>query len=32
MANAEHVNIIRQGVTAWNGWRHANPDVKPDLV
>ena len=31
MANEEHVNILKQGVAAWNKWRKENPDVKPDL-
>jgi hypothetical protein len=29
--NEEHVNIIRQGVDAWNEWRQKNPELKPDL-
>jgi uncharacterized protein YjbI with pentapeptide repeats len=31
MANAEHLKILRQGVTAWNAWREKEPEVKPDL-
>ena len=31
MANEEHVNILKQGVKAWNRWRKKNPDVPPDL-
>jgi uncharacterized protein YjbI with pentapeptide repeats len=31
MANPEHLEILKQGVEAWNHWRKANPDVKPDL-
>ena len=31
MANEEHVARLKQGVDAWNEWRKANPEVKPDL-
>src|ERR1051326_2106635 len=31
MANEEHLTILRQGVEAWNQWRKANPDLRPDL-
>jgi hypothetical protein len=31
MANGEHVKILKQGVKAWNGWREANPAVRPDF-
>jgi uncharacterized protein YjbI with pentapeptide repeats len=31
MANQEHLDILRQGVEAWNAWREANPEIKPDL-
>ena len=31
MANQDHLNILRQGVKAWNEWRKANPDIRPDL-
>lgn len=31
MANAEHLQILEQGVEAWNQWRQDNPDVIPDL-
>jgi hypothetical protein len=31
MANKEHLAILRQGVAAWNAWRAANPNVRPDL-
>jgi uncharacterized protein YjbI with pentapeptide repeats len=31
MANQEHVSILKQGVSIWNTWREANPEVKPDL-
>lgn len=32
MADSEHILLIRQGVTVWNHWRQANPNVRPDLV
>lgn len=32
MANQEHLSIAKQGVTAWNIWRHNNSDVCPDLI
>jgi TIR domain/Pentapeptide repeats (9 copies) len=31
MANEEHLAVLRQGVDAWNAWRHEHPDVVPDL-
>ena len=31
MANPEHVEILEQGVDAWNSWRQAYPDIRPDL-
>jgi uncharacterized protein YjbI with pentapeptide repeats len=31
MANPEHLEILRQGVYAWNKWRKENPDIRPDL-
>lgn len=31
MAKKEHLNILKQGVAAWNKWRAANPTEKPDL-
>ncbi|MGO9273648.1 MAG: toll/interleukin-1 receptor domain-containing protein [Terriglobia bacterium] len=31
MANPEHVKILKQGSQAWNQWREANPDARPDL-
>jgi len=30
-SNSEHIEIIKQGVDAWNRWRLENPDVAPDL-
>jgi len=32
MANPEHLEILKQGVKAWNEWRRENPDVVPDLA
>src|SRR5215510_7123821 len=31
MANDEHVALLKQGMAAWNAWRAANPDIRPDL-
>ena len=31
MADQKHVEILKQGVDAWNTWREENPDVIPDL-
>jgi hypothetical protein len=31
MANPEHLEIIKQGVEAWNKWREEHPRVRPDL-
>ena len=31
MANEEQLAILKQGVEAWNKWRHANPRIRPDL-
>jgi hypothetical protein len=31
MANQQHLDILRQGVNAWNSWRKYNPEVQPDL-
>ena len=32
MANAEHLQILRQGVKIWNGWREKNSEVFPALA
>jgi uncharacterized protein YjbI with pentapeptide repeats len=32
MANEEHLELIRQGVDAWNRWRRKYADTRPDLV
>jgi uncharacterized protein YjbI with pentapeptide repeats len=31
MANPDHIDILKQGVKAWNTWRSAHPSVQPDL-
>jgi hypothetical protein len=31
MANPEHLQILRQGVKAWNAWRRQHRDITPDL-
>jgi uncharacterized protein YjbI with pentapeptide repeats len=31
MANPEHVERLLEGAEAWNGWRAANPNIRPDL-
>ena len=31
MANPEHLQLLQQGVAAWNAWRHDNRDITPDL-
>jgi pentapeptide repeat protein len=31
MANEEHLDILKQGVNAWNKWRYKNPEIQPDL-
>lgn len=32
MTAGEHRSILREGSTAWNRWRKANPDFVPDLT
>jgi uncharacterized protein YjbI with pentapeptide repeats len=32
MANREHLAQLQQGVGAWNQWREANRNIKPDLL
>jgi hypothetical protein len=31
MANPEHLQILEQGVEAWNAWREQHKDIRPDL-
>jgi hypothetical protein len=31
MPNEEHLARLKQGVEAWNRWRKAYPEIKPDL-
>jgi uncharacterized protein YjbI with pentapeptide repeats len=31
MANQEYLDILKQGVEAWNRWRKEHPDIQPDL-
>jgi uncharacterized protein YjbI with pentapeptide repeats len=31
MANPEHLAILKQGVKAWNKWRHENAEIRPDF-
>jgi uncharacterized protein YjbI with pentapeptide repeats len=31
MANSEHLDILKEGVGAWNRWREENPNAQPDL-
>jgi uncharacterized protein YjbI with pentapeptide repeats len=32
MANRKHLQILRQGVEAWNTWRDLHRDIEPDLT
>jgi Pentapeptide repeats (8 copies) len=32
MANPEDLQILKQGVKAWNAWRDQNRNVTPDLT
>jgi Pentapeptide repeats (8 copies) len=32
MANDQHVALLKKGVDAWNAWRVANPDIRPDFI
>jgi uncharacterized protein YjbI with pentapeptide repeats len=31
MANAEHENLLRDGVKCWNDWRNTHLEILPDL-
>jgi uncharacterized protein YjbI with pentapeptide repeats len=32
MADQSHLDILEQGVRAWNSWREQNPSIAPDLT
>jgi hypothetical protein len=32
MANPEHLQILKQGVEAWNQWREQHKDLRLDLT
>lgn len=32
MANQQHLDLLKQGVDAWNQWRRKHPDMQPDLA
>jgi len=32
MANEQHLQVLRQGVPAWNAWRESDPAAVPDLI
>ena len=32
MANLEHLQILREGVDAWNAWRDGHRDITPGLI
>jgi hypothetical protein len=31
MANQKHLEVLKQGTTAWNEWREQHPEIRPDL-
>ncbi|HVF66719.1 MAG TPA: toll/interleukin-1 receptor domain-containing protein [Pyrinomonadaceae bacterium] len=31
MANPKHLEILNQGIEAWNEWRNKHPEITPDL-
>jgi Pentapeptide repeats (8 copies). len=31
MANQKHLDLIRQGIVVWNGWRELHERIQPDL-
>ncbi len=31
MANEKHLDLLKQGVNAWNQWQVENPKIRPDL-
>jgi uncharacterized protein YjbI with pentapeptide repeats len=32
MPSRKHVDILNNGVKAWNKWRKENPEIKPNLT
>jgi uncharacterized protein YjbI with pentapeptide repeats len=32
MANNEHVERLRSGITVWNEWRNTHPNIRPELA
>ncbi len=32
MANPKHLELLQQGVDAWNAWREKEPSIRPDLT
>jgi uncharacterized protein YjbI with pentapeptide repeats len=32
MADPSHLDILKEGVEAWNEWRTQNPSITPDLT
>ncbi len=31
MANQEQLDLLKQGIAAWNTWRQEHPHIRPDL-
>ena len=31
MADPQHLKLLDEGVEAWNEWRRAHPELRPDL-
>jgi hypothetical protein len=31
MADQKHLDILKQGMQAWNKWREEHPDIRPNL-
>src|SRR3712207_3666850 len=31
MADQSHLDMLQQGVVAWNSWRERSPSIEPDL-